>query len=356
MDSGLFSSSWVKKNSLRNTSYREANTIRRTFQKSIFDMEATNSELLVSSEPKVYRDTKFFLFTILVGPSILISIYILYQFCRYRQHRSRLSNHCIIALIVVSLMDTTIEMPIVLHYLRLGRVEPMKNGYCLFWYWLCYSVLTVNIFLMAWTCIERHILIFHSNWIQTQSGKWIWHYIPLILCSTYTPLFYLSCIIIYQCENNFDYTSLLCGSICYTEVKWLLTFDWMANVLVPSLLIPLASISLLIRVMVQAKKMRRSVNWRSTKKMTIQLMMISLLYLIFSVPLAIISLIRIYFISNLLDEFTYYFLYYAAYMIQLLIPVVCFMCLPEMWPKRDGVDIALTAQRALVSIIGGSIY
>ena len=134
-------------------------------------MEATNSELLVSSEPKVYRDTKFFSFVLLEGPSIWISINILYKFCRHRQHRSRLSNHFIIALIVVSLMDTTIEMPIVLHYLRLGRVEPSKYGLCLFWFWLCYSLQNVNVFLMTWTSIERHILIFHSNWIQTRDVR-----------------------------------------------------------------------------------------------------------------------------------------------------------------------------------------
>lgn len=308
-------------------------------------MEAANSELLISSEPKLYRDIKFFSFALLEGPSIVISIYILYQFCRHHQHRSRLPNHFIIALVVVSLMDTTLEMPIVLHYLRLGRVETSKYSFCLFWVWVCYSLQTVNIFLMTWTSIERHIFIFHSNWIQTQSGKWIWHYVPLIFCFTYTPIFYLSCIVIYQCENNFDYTSFWCGSICYTRVKWLLSFDWITNVLIPTLVIPLASISLLIRVVIQAKKMRRSVNWRSTKKMTIQLMIISLLYLIFSAPLAIISLIQTYFISNLLEEFTYYFLYYAAYVIQLLMPVMCLMCLPEMWPKRDRVDVAITAQR-----------
>ena len=47
-----------------------------------------------------------------------------------------------------------------------------------------------------------------------------------------------------------------------------------------------------------------------------------------------------------MDEFTYYFLYNAAYVIQLLIPMVCFMCLLEMWPKSDRLGVAPTAQRA----------
>ena len=210
----------------------------------------------------------------------------------------------------------------------------MNSGFCLFWAWYNLSLLATNISLMAWTSIQRHILIFHSNWIQTQSGKWKWNYIPLIFCGTYPAVFYFACIIIYQCENHFDYTSSsMCGSICYAEVKWLLTFEWMTNGLIPSLIIPLASISLLLRVVIQARKMRRSVNWGSTRKMTIQLVMISLLYLIFCDSVAIISLIQIYFIPNFIIEYTYYFLYYARYIVQLLTPFVCIACLPEMYQK-----------------------
>ena len=292
---------------------------------------------MISSEPEVYRYAKLVLFTLLEGPSILISIYILYQFLRHRQYRSRLNNHSIIGLIFISLIETASELPIALNYLRLGYVQPMKYGFCLFWIWYNFSLQTTNLILMTWTSIERHILIFHSNWIRTRYGKWIWHYIPLIFCLTYIPIFYLSCIIIYQCENHFDYTSLLCGPICYNQVTWLSTFDWMSNILIPSLIIPLASISLLLRVLIQARKMRRAVDWRSTRKMTIQLMMISLLYLIFWSPLAMISLIRLYYIPNLLDEFTYYYLFYTPYLVQLLMPYVCLGCLPEMWPRKNRI-------------------
>ena len=110
------------------------------------------------------------------------------------------------------------------------------------------------------------------------------------------------------------------------------------------MIIPLASISLLFRVIIQAKNMRRTVNWRSARKMTIQLVIISLLYLIFALPLAIISLIQIYFIPDFIIEFTFYFLYYAPYLMQLLTPFVCIMCLPEMWPRKNRVDPVLTAQ------------
>ena len=296
----------------------------------------------MSSEPEIYRYTKLVLFASLEGPSMLISIYILYQFLQHRQYRVRLNNHSIIGLIIISFMDTTSEIPIALNYLRLGYVQPMNNGFCLFWIWYNFSLQTTNLILMTWTSIERHILIFHSNWVQTRSGKWKWHYIPLIFCVTYIPIFYLSCIFIYQCENAFDYQSFLCGSICYNQVTWLSTFDWLSNVLIPSLIIPMGSISLLLRVVIQAKKMRRSVDWRSTRKMTIQLGVISLLYLMFWTPLALISLIRIYFIPNFADELTYYYFFYTPYLVQLLMPYVCLGCLPEMWPKKNRINTTTT--------------
>ena len=78
---------------------------------------------MISSEPEVYRYAKLVLFALLEGPSILISIYILYQFLRHRQYRSRLNNHSIIGLICISLIETASELPIALNYLRLGYVS-----------------------------------------------------------------------------------------------------------------------------------------------------------------------------------------------------------------------------------------
>jgi hypothetical protein len=109
--------------------------------------------------------------------------------------------------------------------------------------------------------------------------------------------------------------------------------------LIPSFVIPIGSVTLLLRVLIQAKKMRRTIDWRSTRKMTIQLMIISILYLIFWSPLALVSLIRIYFLPDFLDDITYYYLYYTPYLVQLLMPFVCFASLPEMWPKKNRIGV-----------------
>ncbi|CAF4667001.1 unnamed protein product [Rotaria sp. Silwood2] len=297
-------------------------------------MNQSESTSPTSSEPMLDRYIKLYLLTTTAIPSILTSIYILYKFVIDHQFRSHLNNHSIIAMIIVSFVDTTTELPITLQYLRVGYVQPDKKEFCLFWVWYVFTLETVNVSLMTWTSIERHILIFHSHWIQTQRGKIIWHYIPLIFCITYIPIFYFACVVLYPCENFFEYSLFLCGSICYTSVTWLATFDWTTNVLIPSLSIPFASTSLLFRVLFQAKKMKRTLKWRSTRKLTLQLMAISILYLLFWCPLALVSIIRLYFIPTFISEIYYYYLYYTPYFVQLLMPFVSLACLPEIWPKK----------------------
>ena len=96
--------------------------------------------------------------------------------------------------------------------------------------------------------------------------------------------------------------------------------------LIPSVTIPLLCISLLLRVLIQAKKMKRTVTWRSTRKMTIQLTVISILYLIFWFPLALVSLIRIYFIPTFIDEIAY--LLFILYTISCsTFNAICMYCL-----------------------------
>lgn len=297
-------------------------------------MNGTENYIVISSEPILYRYIKLYLFATIEIPSILISIYILYKFIQNHRFRCHLNNHSIIGLIIVSFLDTTTELPITLQYLRLGYVQPNTYNFCLFWVWFNFSLQSINLILMTWISIQRHILIFHSNLLNTTKGKIKWHYIPLTICVTYIPLFYFSCIILYSCENLFDYSSLLCGSICYNNVAWLSTYDWTTNILIPSLLIPFASITLLIRVIIQAKKMKRTLNWHSTRKLTLQLISISMLYLIFWSPLAVVSLVRIYFIPTFINDITYYYLYYTPYLVQLLMPFVCIASLPEIWPRQ----------------------
>ena len=162
----------------------------------------------------------------------------------------------------------------------------------------------------------------------------IYHFLPLIACVVYVPLFYFICVVLYPCVNSFDRTSLLCGPICYNSVTWLSTFDWLTNILIPSLLIPGSSLVLLLRVAIQRKRMRRSLQWRPMRKLTVQFVFLSSLYLLVWFPLASVSLIRLYFVPTFLEQLTSYYFNYSPYLVQLWMPFICFACLNEIWPKN----------------------
>ncbi|CAF0988746.1 unnamed protein product [Adineta steineri] len=292
------------------------------------------NETAVLLEPTFVRHLKFYLFISIECPSISTAIYVLYRFFRSYEIRSRLNNHSIIALLFTSCIAITTELPITLRFLKTGNVQPKSKGFCLFWIWYNFSLQSINLFLMAWLSIERHILIFHSNLIQTSVGKIKWHYIPLSFSMIYIPLFYFFCIFIYSCENSFNYSLIFCGSICYNDLFWLASYDWIINIFIPAIIIPFASIILLIRVLMQKKRMKRTVTWKTTRKMTIQLMSISSVYSIFWVLYGLAILIRLYFIPTFLDIIILYYLQYLPYIVQLLMPIICFACLPELWPRK----------------------
>ncbi|CAF3287893.1 unnamed protein product [Rotaria sp. Silwood2] len=295
------------------------------------------NETILLSEPSIVRHIKLYLFITIELPSISISIYIFYRFYHSHEIRSRLNNHSIIALLIISFIELTTELPITLQYLGSGHVQPKVKRFCLFWIWYYYTLQSINLFLMAWTSIERHILIFHSNLILTSIGRLKWHYIPLMICIIYIPLFYFFSIIIYPCENSFNYSLHLCGSICYHNIIWLSTFDWITNILIPSLLILFGSITLMIRILIQFKKMKRTFNWRTTRKMTLQLISISSLYSIFWISCTIISIIHLCVIPKFLDKLMRYYFHYSPYFVQLLMPFICLACLPELWTRKNHI-------------------
>ena len=271
------------------------------------------NETIVLSEPFFARHLKLYLFTSLELPSVSISIYILYKFYHSHKIYSRLNNRSIVALLLVTLITLTTELPITLVFLSSGRVQPVDERFCLFWIWYNSSLQGINLFLMAWTSIERHILIFHLSLVLRAAGRLKWHYIPLIICIIYVPLFYFFSIIIYPCESSFNYSRHLCGSACYLNITWLSSLDWITNILIPSCVVLVGSITLIIRVSIQFKKMKRTLFWRRTRKMTIQLISIASLYSIFWISLTLISLIRLYFIPNFLEHITLYYFHYSPY-------------------------------------------
>ncbi|CAF1426240.1 unnamed protein product [Rotaria sp. Silwood1] len=117
-------------------------------------MNQSENTSVTSLESMLDRYIKLYLLATISIPSILTSIYILYKFVIDRQFRSHINNHTIIAMIIVSFVNTTTELSITLQYLRVDYVQPNKKNFCVFWIWYVFALQIVNISLMTWALIE----------------------------------------------------------------------------------------------------------------------------------------------------------------------------------------------------------
>jgi len=213
---------------------------------------------------------------------------------------------------------------------------------------------------VLWASIERHILIFHNSIFQIRWKRIVFHYLPLSMAILYTPIFYGSFIFIYDCVNNWDYYELLCGSPCFYENEIIGSIDWLVNIIIPAFSIVVANFILIIRVVFRSTGVRAN-NQRTKKnrKMTLQLLTISSLFLIFWLPIAITGLIEQFFSATFLIDIQYDIFFYLIYFIQLFLPFICLLSLSELkilisiqyrrWRRRNLVIDASSLQMATVA-------
>ncbi|CAF3090504.1 unnamed protein product [Rotaria socialis] len=81
------------------------------------------------TETSESRLRKFWILLLFQIPSNLCSIFVLHHMFTAKIFRQTLSNHVIIAMLIVSLLSTTVDLSLTLNYLRLGIVHPKSNFY-----------------------------------------------------------------------------------------------------------------------------------------------------------------------------------------------------------------------------------
>ncbi len=203
-------------------------------------------------------------------------------------------------------------------------VYPSNDVFCSFWNWFHYSLNIINLFLMAFLCIERNILIFHSIILRTKRAKILFHYCPILFCLFYPPIFYIGAIFICPCINSYDYTQLLCTWPCYFGNTSWTSIDLFFNNYTPlCIIIPVFCIILYMRFFIQRRSMQRQVvTWRRNRKLVLQLWAISTLYLGTWMPLEISGLINLYWDPNFLLQFQIDYIYLFPYFIHVIYPFI----------------------------------
>ncbi|CAF1032257.1 unnamed protein product [Rotaria sordida] len=302
------------------------------------DEYARESPQALFPEISLPRPVRFWLLLILLIPSILCTLILLYYFMEDRNLRRPLNNHVIIVLLIVNFHALMIGFPIHLNFLRLGYVWPQIPTTCLAWHFSDIGILSTTGIIMAWASIERHILIFHDQWVSSRRKRFLFHYLPLVIIIVYAVIFYIYEICFPPCQQLFIYSINWCTTPCFTTIQGL------------------TIIFLVVRVIRQKRQLNRRFQWRKLRKMAIQLLSISILYFFLMLPTVVISLAGVCGLpKNALGQSQLY-ISFTRYFLPLLLPFVCFRALPEVWTKlkesiifRRNIN-TITVGTALVSM------
>ncbi|CAF1086174.1 unnamed protein product [Adineta steineri] len=218
-------------------------------------------------------------------PSVLVSIFNLYHVFSSRALLKALNNHVVVLLLCFGLVYE-LTLDILYTVIDQTLVAPIQTpAFCYAWALLNSSIPIIIYLLMAWAAIERHILVFHANWFGTQRKRILYHYTPLALCIIWPMVFYITTLFIIPCSFPLNYKVNDCGFYsCITRFAWLALFDSIGHYMVPIFLIVIFSVSLFVRVLYNRYRARGQIEWKNYQKMALQLLPISMLYIVLQFP------------------------------------------------------------------------
>jgi cytochrome c biogenesis protein CcdA len=124
----------------------------------------------------------------------------------------------------------------------------------------------------------------------------------------------------------------MCRAPCYIiDRTHLVTYDVIGTIIFPILIILIANLFLIFRVVYQ--KRQHHVAWRRQRKLTMQLLIIALIYIIFWFPMAFNGLAFIFTSSYLSEQIQTNYFIFLVYIVPILLPFILLATLPELIKK-----------------------
>lgn len=288
-------------------------------------------------ETNLNRQIKFSILLSIQIPSIICYLFLLYHLLFKRSMRRSLNNHVFILICFIGLITILIDLSMILDYLHRGIVQLSSPTYCLIWNFLDHLLYSLTDVLMLWASIERHILIFYKSVLNTRRKRFLIHYVPLITVPIYLILIYIVILFLYPCENNFDYTQVICGGLCHENyVPWLEIIDRLIHDMIPVCLVVLSSICLIGQVIWQKHyRLRLPVQCHRHRKMALQMFPISVLYLctVFF-PYGTLDCINTFSVqSNISINVQQLYFFYLFYLLAQLLPFAYLTGMPKLYSK-----------------------
>ncbi len=281
-------------------------------------------------------------------PSVIVAIFALYHLLIDRVLRRALNNHVFITLLSDVLIVCLTDIVWYIYYFRNGTVLISTPAFCIAWI-MVDSALYVSVsILTAWASIERHILIFYPNWFGSRKKCFFFHYIPLAVCLLYPATFYIVNLIIIPCDVPFNYHYTDCGRYsCISNISWLALWDSIGHYIMPVFTTVIFSVVLFVRVLYSRYRTRRRIDWRNYRKLTLQLLPISVLCIALQFPPMIMYAAYSAGLSWSTGSNYYYDASNFTYWVILFTPYACVVSLPDLRTKCRKVIFFWRRNRAV---------
>jgi hypothetical protein len=299
---------------------------------------STPSNNLTSTMKFVYNDgiaipyiVRFWLFLISNILSLICCIFVLLNFLLDSTLRGGLHNHVMIVVLFMCVIFELTDVPWTIHLYLSDVVWIQTQTFCIIWKFIDSTIYTSIPKLVAWASIERHILIFHSQWVATKKRRYLIHYTPIVFIVIYGIMVYGITTPMKDCGREFYYFVNFCGySSCIYDSTVFSLYEFITGGLLCSTLIGFGSVFLVLRVVFQKHRLQQQMQWRKHRKMTIQLLSIASIFFIFYLPLVILgTAYKLGLPSYIGVEFNLYANFFSSYT-EFLLPFACINTLPKL--------------------------
>ena len=243
-------------------------------------------------------------------PSVFINLFAIYRLYA----NTKLSVFVFRCILHVSLFTTCTCMPFFLLELYFNSYFPLSPLICKLWLIVDYSSIVGLGLLVCWASIQRHILVFGPIHIKKLQSTLKFKSIPTILALG-LPLTWYSILCSTCTFNKLSNQSFQCRP-CFENEKSVFLIDTILSLILPLFVTIIVNFLLVIRIIRLRLRMFRlpSKKWRRCKRLTRQMILFSLIYLIGLVPYVLTNLNFLYnfwpFINlpwcvQIADAFTY---------------------------------------------------
>ncbi|CAF1272973.1 unnamed protein product [Adineta steineri] len=281
---------------------------------------------------------RFWIFLVSNILSFICCLFVLYQLLFDSNLRRGLHNHVIIIVLFMCLIWELTDVPWTMSVYLYEVASIQTPTFCMIWKFLDTTLYTTIAKLVGWASVERHILIFHDQWVSTKKKRFFIHYLPLIFIVLYGVVVYGTITPMNNCNRPFYYFIPMCAysSCVYNSLTFSL-YEYVTGGLLCSVLIGFCSIFLVLRVIFQKRHLQQQIQWRKHRKMILQLLSVSSLFFVLYLPPVILA--TAYKLGVPTSVGAQYIAYgrFLSYYIVFLFPFTCLSTIPELGTRIKNI-------------------